>query len=226
MQNPPPAQQEVCHKHKNHHSCCRCCWFCSHIFSLKMTQSLSSNVCRKQSSPAAAAAAAAVFMPGLQAYILLISPLLHQEQHRDPREGRNWLTKWRKKDSALRSLILLLFFLLCCFLHASSCSSRPRVLPYMCPPLVRIAQDDCGCGVQARKTNERTKESKQERKKERAERTTDRTSLLSRTTSLLESDSSSAAASSSSRRRQEVFDCGGKGTGRRTKKQETTNSVC
>jgi hypothetical protein len=96
----------------------------------------------------------------------------------------------------------------------------------MCPPLVRIAQDDCGCGVQARKTNERTKESKQERKKERAERTTDRTSLLSRTTSLLESDSSSAAASSSSRRRQEVFDCGGKGTGRRTKKQETTNSVC
>jgi hypothetical protein len=37
----------------------------------------------------------------------------------------------------------------------------------MCPPLVRIAQDDCGGGVQARKTNERTKERKQARKKER-----------------------------------------------------------
>jgi len=37
----------------------------------------------------------------------------------------------------------------------------------MCPPLVRIAQDDCGGGAQARKTNERTKESEQERKKER-----------------------------------------------------------
>jgi hypothetical protein len=34
----------------------------------------------------------------------------------------------------------------------------------MCPPLVRIVQDDDGGGVQARKTNERTEESKQERK--------------------------------------------------------------
>lgn len=77
------------------------------------------------------------------------------------------------------------------------------------------------------KQERQTNESKQERKKERAERPTDRISLLSRTTtSLLESDSSSAAALSSSRRRQEVFDCGGKGTGRRMKKQETTNSVC
>jgi hypothetical protein len=43
----------------------------------------------------------------------------------------------------------------------------------MCPPLVRIVQDDCGGGVQARKTNERTKDNKQERNSGQNERPTE-----------------------------------------------------